>query len=59
MVIAIGNGVAFATAPVDGVEGFPATELPHGVNQGFLFLSPPPGSSAPGGFFTVRASGRR
>lgn len=53
MVTGSGNGVLLAAAPIAGIENIPASELPHGINESFAFLTLP-NSGIPAGYYTMR-----
>lgn len=48
------DGVELISAPIQGLETVPATELPDGVDVGFIHLDAP-GTGIPAGHYTVRA----
>lgn len=51
------QGATVAATTVQGYEQVPATDLPKGVDAGFLYLDAP-SSGIPTGFYTVRASAK-
>lgn len=50
-------GATVAATTIQGYEQVPATDLPKGVDAGFLYLDAP-SSGIPTGFYTVRASAK-